>query len=101
MRVLALLFVFSLFHIPSPGGSDGSAITIVQTDPLILQLPEQVNLQFHLYNVEGAEVLHWQENEVGPGTVVPDCPWEAMKEGIYYLKMLTEEDSAVAKVVIR
>lgn len=98
MRVLALLFVFSLFHIP--GISEKSAIQIVQTDPLILQLPEQLNLQFHLYNVDGAAVLHWQENQVGPGIVVPDCSWEAMEEGIYFLKILCPQDSALAKIVI-
>ncbi len=101
MRVLALLFVFSLFHVPAPGLSETSAIQIVQHDPLILDLPEQLNVQFHLYNVDGDEVLHWQEKELGPGVVQPDCPWEAIAEGIYYLKILSPQDSAVAKVIIR
>lgn len=101
MRVLALLFVCSLLYIPTKKISEESLIQVIHHDPLILDLNDRLNLQFRLYNVEGTDVLHWEEKELGPGVVQPDCPWEAIEEGIYYLKMVSEEDNAVAKVVIR
>lgn len=102
MRVLVLLFVLSLFHVSIPKVSESSAtIEVIDTDPLTLHLLEQLNLQFYFYNVSSGQVLHWQENQVGPGTVQPDCPWEEMEQGIYYVRILTEDEEVVAKVVIR
>lgn len=101
MRVVALLFVCSLLHIPVRKISEKSIIQVIHHDPLILDLNDRLDLQFHLYNVEGTDLLHWQEMGLGPGVVQPDCPWEAIEEGIYYLKIQSQQDSAVAKVIIR
>lgn len=99
MRVLVLLFVLSLFHVGKK--IDDTPIRVIQTHPLALELSEQMDVQFFIYNVSGDEVVHWQENQIGPGLVTPDCGWAAMEEGVYFVTIRAKAEEVVTKVVIR